>query len=101
MNSLNNEIITFIKKASKRIKANFILNLSLVGIKYLLCLNFLILLISLFITIPYVEEVTIGILLVGIIAIIIYGAFKAPKDKEVALIVDSKGLKERVTTSLI
>ena len=38
MNSLNNEIITFIKKASKRIKANFILNLSVVGIKYLLCL---------------------------------------------------------------
>lgn len=100
MNSLNNEIITFIKKSSKRIKANFILNLSIVGIKYLLCLNFLILLTSLFITIPYVEEVTIGILVIGIIAIIIYGAFKAPRDKEVALIVDSKGLKERVTTSL-
>ena len=33
MNSLNNEILTFIKKASKRIKANFIINLSIIGFK--------------------------------------------------------------------
>jgi hypothetical protein len=100
MNSLNNEILTFIKKASKRIKANFIINLSIIGLKYLLCLILCLLIISLFITIPYVEEVSLIILLIGLISIIILGFIKAPDNKKVALIVDSKGLKERVTTSL-
>lgn len=100
MNSLNNEILTFIKKASKRIKANFIINLSIIGLKYLLCLVLSLLLISLFITIPYIEEVSLIVLLVGLIAIIIFGFIKAPDNKKVALIVDSKGLKERLTTSL-
>lgn len=100
MNSLNNEILTFIKKASKRIKANFIINLSIIGLKYLLCLVLSLLLISLFITIPYIEEVSLIVLLVGLIAIIVLGFIKAPDNKNVALIVDSKGLKERLTTSL-
>ena len=100
MNSLNNEILTFIKKASKRIKANFIINLSIIGLKYLLCLILSLLLISLFITIPYIEEISLVILLIGLISIVIFGFIKAPDNKKVALIVDSKGLKERVTTSL-
>ena len=98
MNSLNNEILTFIKKASKRIKANFIINLSIIGLKYLLCLILSLLLISLFITIPYIEEISLIILLIGLISIVILGFIKAPDNKKVALIVDSKGLKERVTT---
>ena len=100
MNSLNNEILTFIKKASKRIRANFIINLSIVGLKYLLCSILCLLLISLFITFPYVEEVSLSVLALGLISIIIYGFIKAPDKKSVALIVDSKGLNERVTTSL-
>lgn len=100
MNSLNDEILSFLKKASKRIKANFIINLSIVGLKYLLCLILSLLLISLFVVIPYIEEVSIGILIVGLIGVIIYGFIKAPNKKKVALIVDSKGLKERLTTSL-
>lgn len=100
MNSLNNEILTFIKKASKRIKANFIINLSIIGLKYLLCLILSLLLISLFITIPYIEEASLIILLVGLMSIIIFGFIKAPDNKKVALIVDSKGLEERLTTSL-
>ncbi|GAA0084431.1 hypothetical protein UT300007_08700 [Clostridium sp. CTA-7] len=100
MNSLNNEILTFIKKASKRIRADFIINLSIVGLKYLLCLILCLLLISLFITFPYVEEVSLSVLVVGLISLIIYGFIKSPDKKRVALIVDSKGLKERVTTSL-
>ncbi|WP_250455576.1 pectinesterase [Clostridium tertium] len=100
MNSLNNEILTFIKKASKRIRANFIINLSIVGLKYLLCLILCLLLISLFITFPYVEEVSLSVLALGLISIIIYGFIKAPGKKSVALIVDLKGLNERVTTSL-
>ena len=60
MNSLDKAILDFINKASKRIKANFLINLSIVALKMLLCLIFSLLLISLFITIPYVEEISLG-----------------------------------------
>lgn len=100
MSSLDKEILDFLKKASKRIKASFLLNISIVGFKILLCLSLCLLLISLFITIPYVEEACAVIITVGMVATLIYGFIKAPKKNRVALIVDSKGLKERVTTSL-
>ena len=100
MDSLDKAILIFLNKASKRIKANFLLNLSIVGLKLLLCLIFSLLLISLFITIPYIEEVCIGILVIGLIIILIYGFIKAPKKDKVALMVDSKGLDERLITSL-
>lgn len=100
MNSLDRTILDFLNKASKRIKANFLLNLSIVGLKLLLCLIFSLLLISLFITIPYVEEISLGILSIGLILTLIYGFLKAPKKDKVALIVDSKGLDERLITSL-
>ena len=100
MNSLDKSISNFIDKASKRIKINFLLNLSIVGLKLLLCLSLCLLLISLVITFPYVERISIGIVIIGLFATLIYGFFKAPNKKRVALIVDSKGLKERVTTSL-
>ncbi|WP_195514916.1 pectinesterase [Paraclostridium bifermentans] len=100
MNSLDKAILDFINKASKRIKANFLLNLSIVGLKLLLCLIFSLLLISLFITIPYIEEICIGILVIGLIIILVYGFIKAPKKDKVALMVDSKGLDERLITSL-
>ena len=54
MDSLDKAILMFLNKASKRIKANFLLNLSIVGLKILLCLIFSLLLISLLIIIPYV-----------------------------------------------
>ena len=100
MNSLDRAILDFLNKASKRIKANFLLNLSIVGLKLLLCLIFSLLLISLFITIPYIEEICIAILVIGVIIILIYGFTKSPKKDKVALMVDSKGLDERIITSL-
>ena len=100
MNSLDKAILDFINKASKRIKANFLINLSIVALKMLLCLIFSLLLISLFITIPYVEEISLGILVVGLIIALIYGVIKAPNKEKVSLIVDSKGLNERLITSL-
>lgn len=100
MDSLDKAILMFLNKASKRIKANFLLNLSIVGLKLLLCLIFSLLLISLFITIPYIEEICIVILLIGLIIILIYGFIKSPKKDKVALMVDSRGLDERLITSL-
>lgn len=100
MDSLDKAILMFLNKASKRIKANFLLNLSIVGLKLLLCLIFSLLLISLFITIPYIEEICIAILVIGLIIILIYGFIKSPKKDKVALMVDSKGLDERIITSL-
>lgn len=100
MDSLDKAILMFLNKASKRIKANFLLNLSIVGLKLLLCLIFSLLLISLFITIPYIEEICIAILVIGLMIILIYGFIKAPKKDKVALMVDSEGLDERLITSL-
>ena len=79
MNSLDRAILDFLNKASKRIKANFLLNLSIVGLKILLCLIFSLLLISLFISIPYVLEICIGILVIGLVIILIFGFIKSPK----------------------
>ena len=73
MDSLDKAILMFLNKASKRIKANFLLNLSIVGLKILLCLIFSLLLISLFISIPYVLEICIGILVIGLVIILIFG----------------------------
>lgn len=100
MDSLDKAILMFLNKASKRIKANFLLNLSIVGLKILLCLIFSLLLISLFISIPYVLEICIGILVIGLVLTLIFGFIKAPKKNKVALMVDSKGLDERLITSL-
>ena len=100
MDSLDKAILMFLNKASKRIKANFLLNLSIVGLKILLCLIFSLLLISLFISIPYVLEICIGILVIGLVIILIFGFIKSPKKNQIALMVDSKGLDERLITSL-
>ena len=100
MNSLDKAILEFINKASKRIKANLLLNLSIVGLKLLLCLIFSLLLLSIFIKIPYIYEICIGILGVGLILILVYGFIKAPKKDKIALMVDSNGLNERLITSL-
>ena len=62
MNSLNKEILTFIKRASKRIKTEFILNFGIVGIKYLLSLILSILIFSLFIVFPAVYKLSYLIL---------------------------------------
>lgn len=100
MNSLDKAILEFINKASKRIKANLLLNLSIVGLKLLLCLIFSLLLVSIFIKIPYIYEICIGILGVGLIIILVFGFIKFPKNDKVALMVDSNGLNERLITSL-
>lgn len=100
MNSLDKAILDFLNKASKRIKADFLLNLSIVGLKLLLCLSFSLLLISLFITFPYVQEIIVLIIILGLVGINIFGFIKSPKKSKVALIVDSKGLNERLITSL-
>ncbi|MGL5380045.1 pectinesterase [Clostridium sp.] len=100
MNSLDKAILQFLSKVSKRIKANFLLNLSIASLKLMLCLSFCLLLVSLFVVIPYAEEAASVIILVGLIISLIYGFIKAPSKEKVALITDSKGLKERLTTSL-
>lgn len=100
MNSLDKTILDFLNKVSKRIKADFLLNLSIVGLKLLLCLSFTLLIISLFITFPYVEEVILVIIILGLISTVIFGVIKAPDKKKIAITLDSKGLDERMITSL-
>lgn len=100
MNSLNKEILSFIKKAGRKIRLNFIVNKGLVGLKYLLSLIYIFIILSLFFVIKD-REILIGTFtLVGIIGILIFGIIKGPNKKKVALILDSKGLDERLSTAL-
>lgn len=100
MNSLNKEILNFIKKAARKIRLNFVINEGLVGLKYLLALIYFLIIISLFFVIKNRESLILLIGLFGLVGIIVYGIIKGPDKKKIALILDSKGLDERLSTAL-
>ncbi|MGL5244534.1 MAG: hypothetical protein ACRC7R_05055 [Sarcina sp.] len=100
MSSLDKEIVSFIKKASIRVRTNLFLKNFIVGLIVSLCLCFFIIVTSIFITFPNWIELCLMMLLLSVGTSVIVSIIKAPKYKEVALIVDNKGLKERVTTYL-
>ncbi|NRY61870.1 hypothetical protein [Clostridium beijerinckii] len=100
MDILDKKILEFIKKSGRRIKLNFIINKVLMGLQASLVLVAIILMIALFI--PFENCYKASGLVISV-ALIISGAFgimKAPDNKKIALIADSKGLDERVTTAL-
>ena len=100
MNALDKKILDFIKKSGRKIKLNFLINKILMGLQGSLVLTLITLLIALFI--PFESSYKlIGVIIgISIFVSIIWGIIKGPKKKEIALIADSKGLKERVTTAL-
>lgn len=100
MSALDLSIIKFFKKASLRIKVNFYLKNFIVGLIVSLCLCLFIIITSIFITFKDWMEICFIITMLGVITSIIFSFIFSPKEKQIALIVDSKGLKERVTTSL-
>lgn len=100
MNSLKKEIFNFIKKAGRKIKLNFVINKGLVGLKYLLSLIYIVIVFSLILVVKERNLILAIILSIGIISIIIYSIIKSPDKKRVALILDSKGLDERLSTAL-
>lgn len=97
---LDKKIISFIKTYGKRIKINFLLDKILFGI--LLCgvLSFILLSVSVFVPFKDCYRVIAILCILIILGSFIYGILKLPNIKKIALLIDSKGLKERVITSL-
>lgn len=100
MNDLDITILEFIKKCGRRIKINFTINKLLMGLQASLILIIILLIFSLFIIFESCYKVSLILLGIAIIISIFYGYFKSPKGRQLTLIIDSKGLNERVTTSM-
>lgn len=100
MKSLDKKILNFVNKVSRRIKLNFFLDKLLMGLNASLALILIILITSSLISFEYSYELSfIGLILIIIISIVV-GIMKGPNKNQISLIIDSKGLDERVTTSL-
>lgn len=100
MNALDKEILDFIKKSGRRIKLNFLISKILMGLQASLVLILIIFIIALFIPFESCYRLSFEIVNLVVFISIILGIVKGPKKKEIALITDSKGLKERVITAL-
>lgn len=100
MEDLNKKIKSFIKLYGRKIRLNFILDKLLFGILISLMSSLIILIVSIFITLKYSYTLIFSLSVLIILGSFIYSIIKLPKEKEIALIIDSKGLHERVITSL-
>ena len=101
MKALEREIDNFIKKASIKIGVNFIIRNLVISLNIALCISIFVIGLSLFLPIPFRSEIAYGSIIVLVILSVGYSFVKRYRKKQVALIVDSKGLKERVTTYLV
>ena len=94
-------ILDFLKRVSKRVGyQRGIQNLMLAGALGLGA-SFILIVISLFVTISYTPEKCAGIVGVSLLAGIVYSIIKFPKKQEIARLVDETGLQERVSTALM
>lgn len=100
MNALDKEILDFIKKSGRRIKLNFLVSKVLMGLQASLVLTLIIFIIALFIPFESCYRLGFGVANLIVCTSIIWGIIKSPKQREIAILVDSKGLKERVITAL-
>ena len=100
MSKLDRELLQLFRKVRDRIHSNLILNYAIIGAAAALVCSVLAALLSRFIPIYAVySKAALGVLGVSLIAVV-YGAFKTPKDRQVALKVDSLGLQERTLTAV-
>lgn len=100
MKALEKEIDSFIKKASIRIGVNFLIRNLIIALNIALGISIFVIVLSLFFPIPFRCELAYGSIIVLVMLSIGYSFIRRYRKKQVALIVDSKGLKERVTTYL-
>ncbi|MBU5590381.1 hypothetical protein KQI89_01255 [Clostridium sp. MSJ-4] len=100
MSNLDLKIEKFFKKASRRLRANLFLNNMIKGLIMTLALSTILLLLSLFIPIYKGVFTGISILILGSFISLIYSILKLPNNKKQALMIDSIGLEERLSTAL-
>lgn len=100
MEDKERQILGYIKKADKRIKVQILIDKTLLGIFVGALLGAVLTLLSLFT--PFYEGIFLGIFFLtsGLVGGLVIALFTFPNIKKQALILDSKGLNERVTTSL-
>jgi predicted nucleic acid-binding Zn-ribbon protein len=101
MNNLDKQIMKFIKQGKKRIELNIFIENFLMSLIVTLGLCSIACILSLFIPIYNLLEVCIVIVSVSMaVYLLIYFYKFRPNIKKIALMLDSKGLNERLTTSL-
>lgn len=100
MSRLDLKIISFFKKASRRLKVNLFLNDFVIGLIITLIVSSIPSLMSLIVPIYKIKVIYISILLIGVFISFIYSIVRLPNKKKQALIIDSKGLDERLSTAL-
>ncbi|WP_346917415.1 pectinesterase [Clostridium sp.] len=101
MNNLDKKIIKFIKKGGARIRLNIFIENLLMSLIVTLGISSMVSGLGLFIPIYNLFEVCIIILTISMIIYIFIYLYKLrPDNKKIALKLDSKGLNERLITSL-
>ncbi|SUY46721.1 membrane-associated protein [Clostridium putrefaciens] len=100
MNILDLKIINFFKKASRRLKLNLFLNDFVIGLIITLIVSSIPSIMSLIVPIYKIKIIYISVLLIGICISFIYSMVRLPNKEKQALIIDSKGLDERLSTAL-
>ena len=100
MENKEKEIRNFVKRAKHRLSANIFLNSLLIYITVGLVVGTVINFIALFVPIYNSIFFALAVILAALVVGVIYSMIKSPNDKQAALIVDSKGLEERLTTAL-
>ncbi|MDF2840115.1 MAG: pectinesterase, partial [Clostridia bacterium] len=100
MSKLDRELLQLFRKVRDRIHSNLILNYGVIGAAIALGCSLLAALLSRFIPIYAVySKGALGVMAAALAAIV-YGAFKTPGNRQVALKVDSLGLQERTLTAV-
>ena len=94
-------ILDFLKRVARRVRCQRLIQNLMLSVALGLGVCFLIILISLFITVPYTPEKCIGIVCASLLAGVAYSIIKSPKKQEIAKLVDETGLQERVSTALM
>ena len=100
MNKTEKEIHDFVKKAKHRLAANVFLNALFIYLAAGLAVGTVINFIALFVPFYYSIAAACAAIFIALIIGIIYSIIKSPNTKKAALIVDGKGLEERLTTAL-
>lgn len=100
MSILDKNILSFLSKIKWRIRANVLIDILVLGGIAASTLGAFITMLSLFIPIYNAFIFSIYLILLGLFISMIVSVFKFPNDKKSAMIADSKGLKERLITSL-
>ena len=100
MSKLDRELLQLFRKVRDRIHSSLILNYAVIGAAAALVCSIIAALLSRLIPIYAVySKAALGVLAASLIAVM-YGAFKTPRNRQVALKVDSLGLQERTLTAI-